>query len=147
MPLVSYSQLNVQQKRFLVGILSSLCENRPLSDDATPQTGGEILRQSFQFAGTCHPRLRRRGLGKGKLFERVPSLHSPYQRPATASWWLSVPVLWAAAKSRRLAPRLANNSLLAQHMFRCQSTNLTVPYGHLHMSILALFVFQVCCLE
>ncbi len=33
-------------------------------DDTTSQAGGEILRQSFQFAGTCHPYLPRRGLGK-----------------------------------------------------------------------------------
>lgn len=87
------------------------------------------------------------GFREGKTFERVPSLRSPYQRPATASWWLNVPVLWAAAKSRRLTPRLANNSLLAQHMLGCQSTNLTVPSGHLHMSFLALFVMQVCCMK
>lgn len=38
--------------------------NGSLADDTTSQTGGEILRQSFQFAGTCHPYLPRRGLGK-----------------------------------------------------------------------------------
>lgn len=68
-------------------------------DDTTSQTGGEILRQSFQFAGTCHPYLPRRGLGKWELFEWVPCLNNSYLRPATASWWLSVPVLWADAKT------------------------------------------------
>lgn len=63
-------------------------------DDTTAPTGGEIQRQSFQFAGTCHPCLRCRGLGKWKLFERVPCLNNSYLRPATASWWLSVPALW-----------------------------------------------------
>lgn len=38
--------------------------NGSFVDDTTSQTGGEILRQSFQFAGTCHPYLPRRGLGK-----------------------------------------------------------------------------------
>ncbi len=68
-------------------------------DDTTSQAGGEILRQSFQFAGTCHPYLPRRGLGKWELFEWVPCLNNSYLRPATASWWLSVPVLWADAKT------------------------------------------------
>lgn len=67
---------------------------RLVFDDTTAPTGGEIRRQSFQFAGTCHPCLRCRGLGKWKLFERVPCLNNSYLRPATASWWLSVPALW-----------------------------------------------------
>lgn len=73
--------------------------NESFVDDTTSQTGGEILRQSFQFAGTCHPYLPRRGLGKWELFEWVPCLNNSYLRPATASWWLSVPVLWADAKT------------------------------------------------
>lgn len=42
----------------------SVVVNGSFVDDTTSQTGGEILRQSFQFAGTCHPYLPRRGLGK-----------------------------------------------------------------------------------
>lgn len=77
----------------------SVTVNGSFVDDTTSQTEGEILRQSVQFAGTCHPYLPRRGLGKWELFEWVPCLNNSYLRPATASWWLSVPVLWADAKT------------------------------------------------
>lgn len=60
---------------------------------------GRFSDKAFSFAGTCHPYLPRRGLGKWELFEWVPCLNNSYLRPATASWWLSVPVLWADAKT------------------------------------------------
>lgn len=39
------------------------------------------------------------GFREVRTFEWVPCLNNSYLRPATASWWLSVPVLWADAKT------------------------------------------------